>query len=403
MKHTSPSFDKLMAIPPETFMERHFERFYFLSRGEQNSERAGHCRDLFSFDDVDQILSVPGPRFQGFIQMSKGGHPISADEYSAPKQGGLATFDTEAILELYASGGTITLNQAHQCNERLAVFCAELAGVFCAPIAANVYITPPNSQGFAVHADTHDVILLQSEGRKRWKLQKELEFLATPRSPNVCSDPMGTGMWDEFVLEAGDALYIPRGLLHEGTTESSHSLHITIGIYPYTWADMAHEALAMAESTDALLRRSVISASPATVDDDANELLARLSPHLKALATREPRVPTHQASLHRGRFRALVEPLPISLTTAVRIANRADAQLERCSSEVVLHSDAKMIAFPSYVSPSLEILLHADVITGQDLAPNLDDEGRLTLLRRLHKEGVLELGVKDGPAQLRTR
>ncbi|WP_369153458.1 cupin domain-containing protein [Streptomyces sp. R17] len=328
--------------------------------------------------------------------MCKGGHPISAEEYSAPKQGGLATFDTEAILDLYAGGGTITLNQAHQCNEQLAAFCAELAGVFCAPVAANVYITPPNSQGFAAHADTHDVILLQSEGRKKWKLQKELEFLATPRSPNVCTDPMATATWDEFVLEAGDALYIPRGLLHEGTAESSHSLHITMGIYPYTWADMAHEALAMAESTDALLRRSVISASPTTVDD-AHELLARLSPHMKALASREPRVPRHQASLRRGRFRALVEPPPMSLATAVRISNRANTQLERRSNEVVLSCEAKSIAFPLYVYPSLEILLHGDVITGQDLAANLDDEGRLTLLRRLLSEGVIELGVKDGP------
>ncbi|OKI40120.1 hypothetical protein A6A29_40160 [Streptomyces sp. TSRI0281] len=210
---------------------------------------------------------------------------------------------------------------------------------------------------------------------------------------------MSTAAWDEFTLKAGDALYIPRGLLHEGATENSHSLHITLGIYSYTWADLAGEAVARAESADALLRRSVISASPSTVDDDLHELLARLSPHMTALATREPRVPAHQANLRRGRFRALVEPSPMSLTTAVRISKGVAAQLEQRSSEVVLHFGAKSIAFPLYVCPSLEILLHAGLITGQDLAANLDDEGRLTLLRRLLSEGVVELGVMDGPTQ----
>ena len=202
-------------LPVEEFLPHYWEHRCLLVRSIENPSVKTLSKTIFSFDQMDEILSVPGPRFRDFIRLSKGGHSIPRGEYSIGRNDGLVDFDVEKVLALYRDGATITLNRAQQCNSELASLCIGLAEEFSAHVNANIYITPPNSQGFAAHADTHDVFLIQVEGRKKWKVQTDLEYLATPRNPNFASDPVSTAQWDEFYLDVGDAVYIPRGLLHE--------------------------------------------------------------------------------------------------------------------------------------------------------------------------------------------
>ena len=86
----------------------------------------------------------------------------------------------------------------------------------------NAYVTPPSSQGFAPHYDTHDVFVLQISGEKHW-------LIHAPVHP----DPLSTQPWTEHraaVARAataspsstrccapGDALYLPRGWIHSAT------------------------------------------------------------------------------------------------------------------------------------------------------------------------------------------
>ena len=41
------------------------------------------------------------------------------------------------------------------------------------PCQANAYLTPPGSQGFALHSDTHDVFVFQTFGAKEWEVHDE--------------------------------------------------------------------------------------------------------------------------------------------------------------------------------------------------------------------------------------
>lgn len=77
-----------------------------------------------------------------------------------------------------------------------------------------MYLTPPDSQGFAPHYDDIDAFILQVEGKKRWKLygaRKEEEKLPRFSSPNFSeeTDNLGEPILD-VVLEEGDLLYFPR-------------------------------------------------------------------------------------------------------------------------------------------------------------------------------------------------
>ena len=52
----------------------------------------------------------------------------------------------------------------------LADLCRQLEAEFSCPVQTNIYLTPPNAQGFQTHYDNHDVLVLQVEGAKRWRL-----------------------------------------------------------------------------------------------------------------------------------------------------------------------------------------------------------------------------------------
>ena len=92
---------------------------------------------------------------------------------------------------------------------------------------ANSYYTPRGSQGFAVHHDTHDVLVLQVAGEKRWLLYDPL--LELPLKHQRYSKSLGDEgePTDDLVLRAGDTLYLPRGWLHQAETSDTDSLHLT--------------------------------------------------------------------------------------------------------------------------------------------------------------------------------
>ena len=106
----------------------------------------------------------------------------------------------------------------------------------------NVYLTPPDSQGFSPHFDDIDAFVLQLEGKKLWKVyppRSEREMLPRFSSPNFEQGEIGEPVL-EAVLEPGDLLYMPRGTVHQACcVPGAHSLHVTISTNQFnTWADV---------------------------------------------------------------------------------------------------------------------------------------------------------------------
>jgi len=113
-----------------------------------------------------------------------------------------------------------------------------------------LYLTPPNSQGFAPHYDDVEAFILQIEGQKRWKLYKPLnenEYLPRNSSKNFDQSEIGKPILDT-VVKAGDLLYLPRGTIHQGMTlDDTHSLHVTLSVYQKnSWYDLLKKVLPQA-------------------------------------------------------------------------------------------------------------------------------------------------------------
>jgi ribosomal protein L16 Arg81 hydroxylase len=93
---------------------------------------------------------------------------------------------------------------------------------------ANCYFSFGRGSAFKAHWDHHDVLVLQIHGRKRWRSYgTPMPF---PVEGNGPSEPFGSEVVWEGLVEPGDVLYLPRGEVHEATLDEPHSVHLTIGI-----------------------------------------------------------------------------------------------------------------------------------------------------------------------------
>lgn len=146
------------------------------------------------------------------------------------------------VWDFYLNGCSIRLLNPQTYIPKLHLINATMQEFFNSFVGANAYLTPPDSQGFAPHYDDIEAFILQTEGKKHWRIYKPLnesEVLPRVSSKNFDQKEIGKPIM-EVTLEAGDMLYFPRGYIHQGVTiEGEHSLHVTISMYQkHSWGDL---------------------------------------------------------------------------------------------------------------------------------------------------------------------
>jgi hypothetical protein len=292
------------------------------------------------------------------------------------------------VLAEWEEGATIVLQALHVNWLPLAAFCRQLEEALGHPVQANSYYTPRGSQGFAVHHDTHDVLVLHVAGEKRWLLYEPL--LELPLKHQRYSKALGEHgePTDDLVLRAGDMLYLPRGWLHEAETSDTDSLHLTVGITTYTWIDAAKAALAPLEQ-GADLRREAGSG------DEADEIVERLRAQLGAdeVARRrrrrflDTRRPIREDGL--SQLRALER---LDVDTPVERRSTVIADLEEDDDGIGLVFEGREVRFPGHARDEVVACFQAEEpFRPSELSGDLDDAGRLVLVRRLVREGFLRV------------
>ncbi|GLD94868.1 hypothetical protein PINS_up003493 [Pythium insidiosum] len=109
---------------------------------------------------------------------------------------------------------------------------------------ASAYLTPPGAQALAPHHDDVEVFILQTEGRKKWKLYHPMVELPGEHSSDLSEESIGN-VWMELTLEEGDVLYFPRGVIHQAATDDvQFSTHVTISVYQHqSWANFLEVVL----------------------------------------------------------------------------------------------------------------------------------------------------------------
>ncbi len=290
------------------------------------------------------------------------------------------------VLEEWSEGATIVLQALHINHAPVAAFARALELELRHPVQVNAYYTPREAQGLPVHHDTHDVFVLQVSGSKRWLVyEPALELpLRTQRYRPELGSP-GPAVLD-VTLRAGDTLYLPRGWLHEALTSADDSLHLTVGVNVVTWLDALRAALDEA-GDDLAFRRSVDTGDAETV----LEALAERLDGVEVDRRRAERLARRSRPLLADGFDQL-RSLE-TLTAGTEIERRpVHTRLAVGEESLGLLVDGTELQLPAHVRPELEAILAAtDPFTAAELPGALDDEGRLVLIRRLVREGVVRL------------
>jgi 50S ribosomal protein L16 3-hydroxylase len=73
--------------------------------------------------------------------------------------------------------------------------------------------------GVGPHFDSYDVFLLQASGSRRWKISKQKDLTLQADVPLKILQNFEPE--EEFLLEAGDMLYLPPGYAHDGIAEAA--------------------------------------------------------------------------------------------------------------------------------------------------------------------------------------
>ena len=373
----------------QDFLENVFERKPLaVARDEP-----GRYDDLLSLEDVERMLCAGGLRHPAF-RLVKAGERLELTDYAtdiswrpAPFTG---TIDVPRALSAFAEGATVVLQALHHTHPPLAAFCRALEVELDRPVQANAYFTPRDSQGLPVHHDTHDVFCLQVSGHKRWLVYEpalELPLRNQRYRPEL--DEPGEPVLD-LVLEPGDLLYMPRGWLHQALTSDTDSLHLTIGVNAYTWLDAVRDALETC-SDDVEFRRSVPADGVLTADL-LNELERRLEPADVTRRRRLKFVRTRRPVLDDG----LSELRAIDSLTLETLLERRPTVLSEFDDGTLVF-EGKAITVPPQALSELRAITVADgPFQAIDLPGELDEEGRLVLLRRLIREGFVRRSGGDG-------
>ena len=291
----------------------------------------------------------------------------------------------------WADGATIVLQGLHLNWPPLARFCRALESELGEPVQANAYFTPKASQGLAVHHDTHDVLVLQVSGEKRWLVYDPvLELpLRDQRYTRALGEP--GDVVEDVVLRAGDTLYLPRGWLHEAVTSETDSLHLTIGINVYTWLDAVRAALEEC-AAEVEYRRSV-PAGGVPPGELLDALARRLTP-ASVVDRKRQRFLKGRRPILDGQLTQLRELERLSQDTPVERRPTVLADVSTADGAVTLSFSGKRIRFPGHARDPVAYVARVDgVFTPADLPGSLDDDSRLVLVRRLVREGFLRISA----------
>lgn len=388
----SPTLDSLLKL----VTSRRFEDLYWEQQF-LHAKRMSQCnyQDLLTFAQLDILVRLA--LLQQSSSVSLVWSSAEQTEHGSIYDTTSGTPSTSAVYEHYADGYSVLVNRLHNLWPSVAELCLGLRDKLQCRVGANLYLTPAGLQGFQRHFDTHDVFILQIHGSKTWRI------FETPVELPLNGDRLGKySAYDQTCLAdmeliAGDLLYIPRGLVHEGqSSATSSSLHLTIGVYAFRRLDVVREALERVAKEVRYLRESAVGL--AAKEDDVwpanalDELWSRLRKMLSDPSTVKSihtGLANFAPSLSARRFAKVDELTSITTETRLRRRDGVVCKVTEGREKSEIHFLGNWIRGPEFIHEALKYVAENHEFTVAELPDSLTDEGKLTLARRLVRNGLL--------------
>lgn len=378
----------------EKFFTDYFDRAPMLRCG-----ALAHRLDEFPTPaDLDDILALETVA-PSYLRVSKGGAGVPRNSYTrtVARGGGLAeAVDGAKVHELFRSGATITWNAM----QHFLPSTRRLTEVFAEALAATVevvlFVTPAGNPGFAPHHDSVDVFVVQTHGRKTWRVWATPEERAGDEASHT-TEELGRPEL-EATLTPGDVLYVPHGTPHAAVAQAAMSLHLSVGVEPRRWRDLVRDTV------EALLGDARLHGVTALTGRPVEVMAEQLSGHLARLAGQLSGVdgPTEVCRLAEtgrteggGRSRREFARLAMvdGLTAASQV-RRSDVAVDIGVSDggrTGLTVNNHQLAVPDAVATALRSLETGRSVTADQFFPGVAAGRSIGAARGLARLGVLEI------------
>lgn len=227
------TFDQLIApMTVGEFLRDVHGRTHKLLRG-----AAGRFAGLLTWRDLNRILAehrLDHPRLR---LCGAGGADHDGFVHHSLRRGVLRVprLDAAALQQRLRDGATLILNDVDELHTPIGRLALALERGFREAVHANLYAAWRDQQGFHLHWDDHDVLVVQIAGRKRWRVYGPTRPAPlTGDGPSMT--PPSAPLW-EGELRDGDVLYLPRGCWHEACGVGEPTVHVSFAIPSSTGVD----------------------------------------------------------------------------------------------------------------------------------------------------------------------
>lgn len=372
-------FSRIVApISLEIFFDRYWGREYlFVGRSS-----ASYNDDILRIEDLDVFLQseqLPS----ALLNVVTNGECHPEEEWSRVKQaarGQARVAIPDRLFALYQRGATLILNQAHHAIPPLSLACRELFVELGFPARANVYITPPDSQGFSRHTDDHEILILPISGRKNFYLYPE------------GGEPV------EIELCAGDLLYLPRGLVHEARSSTMPAVHVSLGLQPLYGFHLVEELAALArQHPDFQIPVPYGAASQGAKESFGREFLRRLlgmtgETTVEGLASRRIRaLADRQSTGWPGRFHDLLYLDEMRGDTTIAARPGIVIDFEEDEKSLHVRFGGKQVTVPRFLKGSLQRVLDGRAVTIREIPGLMAEQGKVDFARPLVQSGLVSI------------
>lgn len=366
-----------------------------------------HLSDLFTFDELDGILSHTELNLS-HIRVARQGQMINSTKYSTlptrinQDKGLERVIDHDLLFEQYHLGSTIIFESAQKIAPKLARLTQEMGVAFSANINTNIYLTPKGSKGFLTHYDDHDVFVVQFHGKKKWVVyDEEMRYpLKNSRKGGQVKLKDRKVLLD-IELSEGDVLYIPKGFPHHAHTfDECSSGHITVGVTTHRKIDFLKSCLDEMAKNEPSLRSSLkpdFYTSPNFRQDELDEfkkifeqLLSPKAMERNSEGFIDKALTSKRTSFLVKRIRQIEESHHMSDSSQLTRQPNYMFRLREEDNMTKLVASHKEVLFPSKVTECLKYIEQNKRFAVRDI-PKLNKEGRLVLCKKLVREGVLRI------------
>lgn|GEM_PF-1099511 len=397
-EHFTHSFADLVSpVSVDQFFRDYWEKgFWHLRR-----ESSNYYDLILKVGDLDHYLqgqNIP----PHFIRVVKSQVEYEPRTWTNLEE--LRTADTcrvvsvDKLFSIFEAGGTIILNRAHKYISSLTRFAVQLERELKFLVTTNIYLTPPHSQGLFTHFDPHCVMILQISGRKKWRLYHFAEMLPTNDVDYLTRQEVVGPPAYECLLEPGDLLYVPRGLVHEADTLDQTSIHITLGLKTKSWFHLIEDLATLAMSDPVFRQALPTGLSSAREQEDFLQTFTQHFHELwektgasALLESRRRSFVEERLFDQQARLSDLLQSERLNLNSIVVRRPGIDFIIERNHCETVIKFGTQKLIIERPFAPSLDRFLKDRPFAVREIEGLLTEKGKIELASRFVCAGWLKI------------